>query len=642
MNIENRELSQKLVDTIDFLKQSISKISVYDLNYYSMTELYYGIANKINELIETYHEFGVSISEEVIKQNECLQYLLNDGLIKEVVNKINQMVADGTMDTIINHNIFNDLNSQIKDIENNNIFIDAQFYGAKGDDLTDNTSIFQKIIDDKNYLFISKPGIYRTKTLIVKSNTTIHICEGVTLKLQYQTRNYLITNNSEYIENFSIIGGGKLNFAFGADNHKTGAYKDGEFPGHGIFLNHCKNIRYENITMTGAQKYSSLIVDCENFIGENIYFDDTESDGLHFQPPFKNGYINNIKGKTGDDFVALTLGDYPDYEVSNVGDFENISISNLYGNECMCLVKITGSGLDSAYKFKNIKVDGLYGTTTHGSVRIMDDTSALVNTYPENVVIKNNFTTKTTTGYSDIELKCAGGNVVIDNMTPSTSSLVTIRISNNLDNLIIKNLVGSLNASTFLQLESNANVENLKFENVNLKNFSSKFIRNSGSLSNIIFESFSFKGVNNNSGTFLKNEKNNNKTIFCKINNSVFDTFFSFIETNQSLTLIFNNSDFNNISKRLFLDSLLTENDTVYLKIRNSEGEFNPSINSLSKAKFRLSMDRDSGIFKTSKSIVTGAVKGDIIRQDYEGDGVSGLSIWINNGTNWSKLFPLE
>lgn len=115
MNIENRELSQKLVDTIEFLKQSISKISVYDLNYYSMTELYYNIAKKINELIEIYHEFGVSISEEIIKQNECLQYLLNDGLNTEVVKKINQMLVDGTMDTIINHNVFNSLNNKIED-----------------------------------------------------------------------------------------------------------------------------------------------------------------------------------------------------------------------------------------------------------------------------------------------------------------------------------------------------------------------------------------------------------------------------------------------------------------------------------------------------------------------------------------------
>ena len=133
MNIENREISQKLVDIIDFLKQSISKLSVYDLNYYSMSELYYNIAKKINELIEAYHEFGVSISEEVIKQNECLQYLLNEGLNTEVVKKINQMVADGIMDTIINHNVFSELNSQIKEKAN---IVDLAIERARIDNFT--------------------------------------------------------------------------------------------------------------------------------------------------------------------------------------------------------------------------------------------------------------------------------------------------------------------------------------------------------------------------------------------------------------------------------------------------------------------------------------------------------------------------
>ena len=113
MNIENRELSQKLIDSIEELRKSISKISVYDFSVYSAIELYYNIAKKLNEVIEECYRYEVSVSEEIIKQNECLQYLLNDGLNTEVVKKINQMVADGTMDTIINHNVFNSLNNKI-------------------------------------------------------------------------------------------------------------------------------------------------------------------------------------------------------------------------------------------------------------------------------------------------------------------------------------------------------------------------------------------------------------------------------------------------------------------------------------------------------------------------------------------------
>ena len=52
MEIENRTLSEKLINSIEELKKAINKISVYDLSTYTAIELYYQIANKINEIIE--------------------------------------------------------------------------------------------------------------------------------------------------------------------------------------------------------------------------------------------------------------------------------------------------------------------------------------------------------------------------------------------------------------------------------------------------------------------------------------------------------------------------------------------------------------------------------------------------------------
>ena len=115
MNVENREISQKLIDSIDELRKSINTISVYDFNIYSSMELYYTIANKLNELIKECYRYEVAVSDEIVKQNDCLQYLLNEGLNTEVVNKINNMVLDGTMDNIINTKLFNFINSQINE-----------------------------------------------------------------------------------------------------------------------------------------------------------------------------------------------------------------------------------------------------------------------------------------------------------------------------------------------------------------------------------------------------------------------------------------------------------------------------------------------------------------------------------------------
>lgn len=116
MNVENRNVSPNLINNIEALKTAINEISVYDLNTYTAIELYYRIANKLNEVINELLRYEIVVSEQVIEQNECLQYLLNEGLRDEVINKINSMVDDGTMNTIINHNVFNSINEQIKDM----------------------------------------------------------------------------------------------------------------------------------------------------------------------------------------------------------------------------------------------------------------------------------------------------------------------------------------------------------------------------------------------------------------------------------------------------------------------------------------------------------------------------------------------
>ena len=98
------------------LKNSINEISVYDFNSYTSIELYYKIANKVNEIIKELERHEILVNDEIIKQNNVLQEMLDSGLHNEVVNKINDMVNDGTMDLIINQNVLEELNSQINDI----------------------------------------------------------------------------------------------------------------------------------------------------------------------------------------------------------------------------------------------------------------------------------------------------------------------------------------------------------------------------------------------------------------------------------------------------------------------------------------------------------------------------------------------
>ena len=108
-------VSKQLIENVEELRKALNEISVYDFDVYTSMELYYKIANKLNEVIKELSRFEGLVSDEVIKQNEKLIYLLGEGLNIEVVKKINQMVQDGTMDSIINHNVFNSLNNKIED-----------------------------------------------------------------------------------------------------------------------------------------------------------------------------------------------------------------------------------------------------------------------------------------------------------------------------------------------------------------------------------------------------------------------------------------------------------------------------------------------------------------------------------------------
>lgn len=106
-------VTKKLIENINEVRKTLNEISVYDLEVYTAIELYYHLAEKINEIIKELYRYEGVLLDEIIIQNEKLQYLLNEGLNIEVVKKINEMLLDGTLADIINITVFEDLNNLI-------------------------------------------------------------------------------------------------------------------------------------------------------------------------------------------------------------------------------------------------------------------------------------------------------------------------------------------------------------------------------------------------------------------------------------------------------------------------------------------------------------------------------------------------
>lgn len=68
---------------------------------------------KVNKIIQYLNQATDNFNGVVEQWNEVMVWVMNDGLTQAVVNRLDQFVADGTLDQIINENIFNELNAEL-------------------------------------------------------------------------------------------------------------------------------------------------------------------------------------------------------------------------------------------------------------------------------------------------------------------------------------------------------------------------------------------------------------------------------------------------------------------------------------------------------------------------------------------------
>lgn len=131
-----------LIDNVEKIKTTLNEISVYNLDVKSAIELYYDLAKKVNEVIRELARFEGVVSDEIVEQNKILTDMLNGGLKLEVSEKINQLILDGTITNLINVNLFNELNTKIKNINGlSDTGVDIYVSSTNGDDFFGNGSL---------------------------------------------------------------------------------------------------------------------------------------------------------------------------------------------------------------------------------------------------------------------------------------------------------------------------------------------------------------------------------------------------------------------------------------------------------------------------------------------------------------------
>ena len=98
-------MEKDFLTKVEELRKSINELSVYDMSVYTAIELYYLLANKINEIINA-----------IDTQNKGIEYLLSNGVEIEVIKQLNEWLNDGTMASILNEQANADMIARVNEL----------------------------------------------------------------------------------------------------------------------------------------------------------------------------------------------------------------------------------------------------------------------------------------------------------------------------------------------------------------------------------------------------------------------------------------------------------------------------------------------------------------------------------------------
>jgi hypothetical protein len=131
------------------------------------------LLEKVNKVIIYLNQIG-KVSNDVLDQwNQVMDWVMSDGLDASVDAKINAMVTDGTLDAIINQNLFSQLNNEIDMIHNSTgVSVETYRTTLDSDDGACIRAAIQDLIITKNIQHVTL--LLDAKTYSLKSPITLY------------------------------------------------------------------------------------------------------------------------------------------------------------------------------------------------------------------------------------------------------------------------------------------------------------------------------------------------------------------------------------------------------------------------------------------------------------------------------------
>lgn len=159
----------------------------------TQTEAIYKITEKINLLINHFNLLEYNTNKTIDDFDEKISYYLNDGLVNEVANKLDQFVNDGTLDGIINQQIFEDINNEVKNIKNDLVTFKETYFSDKDKTKEDINKINKTVQDNNNEIARVSSWLSNVEDKVGRIQN-----DYVTIQTYYPS------DNTEYVQKFIL------------------------------------------------------------------------------------------------------------------------------------------------------------------------------------------------------------------------------------------------------------------------------------------------------------------------------------------------------------------------------------------------------------------------------------------------------
>lgn len=360
---------------------------VYD-DSLTYQELLYKLIAKINEVVESQNQTNENFDELYalfIQLKEYVDnYFKNLDVQEEINNKLDEMAKDGTLDKIINEQIFGELNDRIDKLEKSGgVVVSVKKWGAVGDGVTDDTTAFITCfneITENNILYIPH-GIYvingthefLLKCPIIGDNATF----------------ILVDSYFRYNENCSVDG-----ITFNYSDKTTAISFKSATPAKKVVIRNC-NFVYLKQTPTNRNAVAVRVLSEISEI-ENIEIIGYESGVIYSNVvglDSKYNTINNIFGKNIETLVdvegytnaATATGSLKNFDISNIvlenTNDELAGITNTVGCDCLLFTFVDNFTIQNITSIR-AKERAIYlNTCTNGTI------TNVYNYYSDNIKI---------------------------------------------------------------------------------------------------------------------------------------------------------------------------------------------------------------------------------------------------------------